>query len=287
MRRYIKRITPVLIFKKILLKKLIPGMFTLSLITTILCILHLKFDVVNIKMSAALPGYMGAALGLLLVFRNNSAYDKWWEARKEIGSLVNTSRNIMLTINGTLPHGNQIKTDFSKLVMAFVFTLKEHLRNGAKLDNMSDLESEDFAKVQHAEHKPLMITNVMMNKIESLYQEKVITGIQQLLLIEKVNLLVDILGKCERIRNTPIPMAYGFLLKFFINVYVIFLPLSLINDLGLWCIPLVMILYYLLMSIVITAEEIEEPFGEDLNDISMDLIAENIKANILEIVAQE
>jgi putative membrane protein len=284
MRKYIQNLQPVLVFKKILIKKLLPGMLTITLITAVISLIHLRYDIINIKMSAALPGYMGAALGLLLVFRNNSAYDKWWEARKEIGALVNTSRNIILTLNGILPPEDPTKKQISRLVMAYVYALKEHLRDGVKTKDLQDLSPEDLPKVEKADHKPVMIVNIMINKIELLYKENLLTGIQQYLMLEKANALIDILGKCERIRNTPIPMAYGFLLKFFINVYVVFLPLGLLNDLGLWCIPLVMILYYLLMSIVITAEEIEEPFGEDLNDISMDQIAAKIKTNINEIV---
>lgn len=287
MKKYIRKLEPVLIFKKILIGKLLPGMLTITTITAILSVLHLKYDIINIKMSAALPGYMGAALGLLLVFRNNSAYDKWWEARKEIGGLVNTCRNIVLTINGLLPHANPTKIQISKLVIGFVFSLKEHLREGVRREDLQDLEEEDFKKINATEHKPVMIANLMINKIEHLYKENQVSGLQQILLIEKVNALIDILGKCERIRNTPIPMAYGFLLKFFINMYVILLPLGLLNDLGWLCIPLVIILYYLLMSIVITAEEIEEPFGADLNDISMDAIAFKIKANVQEIVSHD
>ena len=79
-------------------------------------------------------------------------------------------------------------------------------------------------------------------------------------------------------------MAYMFLLKFLINIYVIILPFSLVNDIGWMCIPIVILLYYILMSIVITAEEIEEPFGHDLNDLEMDKITQNIKKNISELV---
>jgi len=127
----------------------------------------------------------------------------------------------------------------------------------------------------------------MTNKIENVWKRKLITDIQQGLLIEKIHGLVDILGKCERIKNTPIPMAYMYLLKFLINLYVVILPFSLVDEIGWFCIPLVILLYYILMSIVITAEEIEEPFGYDLNDLEMDKIAMNIKNNIEEIVTHD
>jgi ion channel-forming bestrophin family protein len=282
-----KNLNSLVSFKGALLKKLMGGIIFITLITVSLCLLHYEFPQFNLQLSAALPGYMGAALGLLLVFRNNTAYEKWWEARKEIGALVNTSRNLGITINGILPHHNKDKDAIAKLTIGFVFALKEHLRTGVKMEQLKSLEPEDYKIVDKADHKPNVIVNLMMNKVEHLYLEKFITDIQQYLLVKHINGLIDILGKCERIRNTPIPMAYGFLLKFFISIYVIILPLGLLEELGWWSIPMVVMLYYILMSIVLTAEEIEEPFGKDLNDLQMDEIASNIKKNIEEIVLHE
>jgi ion channel-forming bestrophin family protein len=274
-------------FKGALIKKLARGMFFVVVLTTSLSMIHYQFPHFRLEMSAALPGYMGAALGLLLVFRNNTAYEKWWEARKEMGSLVNTCRNLGITINGILPHEHKEKNAIAKLVVGFAFALKEHLRDGVKMKELKDLDPEDYEKVNKADHKPNVIANIMMNRVEKLYLGKYITDIQQYLLIKEINGLVDILGKCERIRNTPIPMAYGFLLKFFIGIYVVVLPLGLLEDLGWWSIPLVMILYYILMSIVLTAEEIEEPFGKDVNDLPMEQLSITIQNNINEIVEHE
>ncbi|MBX9851554.1 MAG: bestrophin family protein [Cytophagaceae bacterium] len=128
-----------------------------------------------------------------------------------------------------------------------------------------------------------MIIKLLLLKINRLHKEKHITDQQNTLLINKANGLIDILGKCERIRNTPIPIAYAFLLKFFIVVYVVILPIGMLHDLGWWTILLVAILYYILMSIVLIAEEIEEPFGQDMNDLSTDEMAQNIERNIKEI----
>lgn len=282
-----RQFNSVVSFKGALIKRLMSGLITIMVITISLCLLNSAFPEVNLDTSAALPGYMGAALGLLLVFRNNTAYEKWWEARKEIGALVNTCRNMGISINGILPPSNKDKAAIAKLTIGFVFAMKEHLRNGVKMSELSMLEKDDYEKVLLAQHKPNVIANLMMNKVEHLYIQKYITDIQQYLLIKQINALVDIMGKCERIRNTPIPMAYGFLLKFFIVIYVVVLPLGLMDELGWWSIPLVMMLYYILMSIVLTAEEIEEPFGNDLNDLPMDKMANNIRNNIEEIVVHD
>jgi putative membrane protein len=275
------------VFKGALLKKLFGGMVLITAITVVLCLLSIKYNIIDIKMSALLPGYMGAALGLLLVFRNNSAYDKWWEARKEVGSLVNNVRSMAITVNGMLPQGSNEKEEIGHLLIAFAYALKEHLREGVKMHELQNLSSEHFAVIGKADHKPNMIANVLMSVVEGLYKKASITDMQQYMLADKISSLIDILGRCERIRNTPIPMAYAFLLKFFIFMYVIVLPFGLHNELGWWSVPLVIILYYIMMSIVLTAEEIEEPFGKDINDLSMDEIAVRIRDNVLEIVHQE
>ena len=280
-----KAIHRVVEFKGALLKRLLKGLTIVTFTTTALCLLHQEFPQFNLDVSAQLPGYMGAALGLLLVFRNNTAYDKWWEARKDMGAMVNTTRNFAITINGSLPHENKEKFTIAKLIIAFVYATKEHLREGTKMDEVKEyLDKEDYNKVDNSAHKPNVIANIMLHRIENLYLQKHITDIQQYILVKHVNLLIDIMGKCERIRNTPIPMAYGFLLKFFIAIYVVVLPLGLLNEVGWWSIPLVMVLYYIMMSIVLTAEEIEEPFGKDVNDLPMEQISANIKRNINELV---
>jgi putative membrane protein len=285
-----ERLQLILIFKGALLRKMLPGLVMVSILTSTLALIHFnskELQSFNLTISAALPGYMGAALGLLLVFRNSTAYEKWWEARKEIGTLVNTARNLALCLNAFLPHGHKAKTYIIELLTSYVFSLKDHLRDKETFSHLHNLTDTERTLVTKAVHKPNIIANLMMNYIEELWKKKDITDFQQYMLIEKINGLIDVQGKCERIKNTPIPMAYGFLLKFFINIYVIILPFSLIDDIGWGCVPLVMLLYYILMSIVVTAEEIEEPFGTDLNDLKLDLIAHNIGNNIREIIGHE
>ena len=277
----------LLMVKGSLLKKLLPGMTIIATISIVLCYLHMKEKISFLVMSNALPGYMGAAIGLLLVFRNNTAYEKWWEARKELGALVNVSRNIAITLNGFLPKENTDKYKIANLVAAFAVIMKGHLRNNVIMSETRDLEKEDYDIIEKSQHKPSAIANVITSKIEKLWENKYISDMQQYMLINQVTAMIDITGKCERIKNTPIPVAYAFLLKFFIILYVMVLPFGLIDELQWWSIPLSLILYYIMMSIVMTAEEIEDPFGRDLNDLPMDEIAANIKKNVTEIIKYE
>ena len=278
----------LLMIKGALIKKLFPGISIITAITIVLCYLHMHDHISLLHMSNTLPGYMGAALGLLLVFRNNTAYEKWWEARKEVGALVNVSRNIAITLNGILPQeASAEKFKIAHLLSSFTFAMKGHLRKNVKMSEINILEHADYEFVERAEHKPNAIANLIMSQVEALWKNKHISDIQQFILINQVCSMVDVLGRCERIKNTPIPIAYAFLLKFFIIIYVLILPFGLLNDLGWWSVPLVIIMYYIMMSIVLTAEEIEDPFGKDLNDLPMDEIAHNTRKNIMEIVNYE
>ncbi len=165
--------------------------------------------------------------------------------------------------------------------------MKGHLRNTVKMEELQPLEPEDYTIIDKAVHKPAAIANIIMSKVEDLWKTKQVSDLQQIVLVNQVTNMVDILGKCERIKNTPIPIAYAFLLKFFIVLYVMILPFGLLDELHWWSVPLSIILYYIMMSIVLTAEEIEDPFGKDLNDLPMDEIAVNIRKNIMELVKYE
>lgn len=277
----------LLMVKGTLLKKMLPGILIIGAVSTFLCWLHMQEKISFLVMSNALPGYMGAAIGLLLVFRNNTAYEKWWEARKEVGALVNVSRNIAITLNGYLPKENPEKNKIAGLVVTFAFIMKGHLRNNINMKEAQSLDTEDYAIIEKAHHKPTAIANIITSRIEKLWENKYISDMQQYMLTNQVITMVDIVGKCERIKNTPIPIAYAFLLKFFIVLYVMILPFGLIDELQWWSIPLSLILYYIMMSIVMTAEEIEDPFGKDLNDLPMEEIAAGIKKNVMEIIKYE
>lgn len=228
---------------------------------------------------------MGAALGLLLVFRNNTAYEKWWEARKCLGELVNVSRNLAITLNNLVPEKDATKSSALKLLTAFPFALKEHLRKGVISQEVRMLEREDFEKALKSNHVPNAIVNLLNARLKTLHFDKKINDMQHYLLLTQSGILVDVAGKCERIKNTPIPMAYAFMLKFFIIVYVLMLPFGLMDTLGWSVIPLTVSLYYIMMSIVMIAEEIEDPFGHELNDLPVDEITRNIERNIKEIIS--
>ena len=117
-----------------------------------------------------------------------------------------------------------------------------------------------------------------------LLQQQKISGEQLLFLNDELQSFTDICGACERIKNTPIPFSYSTFIKKFIFIYVVTLPFGYVTNLGYLIIPVVAFVFYVLVSLELIAEEIEDPFGEDDNDLPTDLMAKAIKKNIEEII---
>jgi putative membrane protein len=106
-----------------------------------------------------------------------------------------------------------------------------------------------------------------------LYQQKFISGEQLIILDKEIKSFTDIVGACERIKNTPIPYSYSMFMKKFIFIYTMTMPLGFITTFAYWTIPIVMFVFYILVSIELIAEEIEDPFGVDSNDLPMEEMA--------------
>jgi len=225
---------------------------------------------------------IGFVLSLLLVFRTNTAYDRWWEGRKKWGSLVNDSRNLALKINSMV----DLKTDlefFGRMIPNYAFAMKEHLREGVLVEELQ-LTEEEKVDISKVDHKPSYVAMKMYERLDDLKKRKEITQ-EEFLSIDK-NLLSfsDIIGACERIKKTPIPFSYSMFLKKFIFIYVVTLPIAFITSLGYYTIPIAIFVFYVLVSIEILAEEIEDPFGKDANDLDTDGISITIRSNVQEIL---
>ena len=240
--------------------------------------LHLnsKSSISNIGMIHSLLGFV---LSLLLVFRTNTAYDRWWEGRKLWGKLVNDSRNFVIKINSILPE-NDVKnrTQIAKYLRFFPYFLANHLsKESTRLvldEDFSDLQKE----LQH--HPPAELVFLLTKKLYQLKKENKISDTEMLFLDTQLSGFLDVCGVCERIKNTPIPYSYSSFIKKFIIFYVMALPVANVVNLGCFMIPITMFVYYVLMSLELIAEEIEDPFNNDENDIPMEAISQNIERSI-------
>ena len=223
---------------------------------------------------------LGFVISLLLVFRTNTAYDRWWEGRKLWGGLVNNSRNLAIKLRVML-HEENDRAYFRKLIPGYASILSKHLTN---VETSKQLYDDADLEIDHHKHKPNQLAKMLFQKINDLYDQKKITGDQLIILNNEIMSFTDICGACERIKNTPIPYSYSAFIKKFIFFYVMTLPFGYVFSLGYYSIPVVIFIFYVLASLELIAEEIEDPFGFDANDLPIEKIASNIKKHVEEIL---
>ena len=223
---------------------------------------------------------LGFVISLLLVFRTNTAYDRWWEGRRMWGGLVNSSRNLALKL-AVMLKDKEDKETFRRLIPAYAEVLSQHLKS---TDIYHELFDDMTLSADHYKHKPNQIAKTIMAKLNDLYLAGKLSGEQLIVLNAEIQSFTDICGACERIKNTPIPFSYSVFIKKFIFAYVVTLPFGYVFQLGYYVIPVVVFIFYVLSSLELIAEEIEEPFGNDANDLPTTKIAENIRKNVEELL---
>jgi len=226
---------------------------------------------------------VGFALSLLLVFRTNTAYDRWWEGRKKWGELVNNTRNLSLKIN-TVCANKEDRKYFKRMISNYPLAMKEHLRSGVDL-NQLDLTEEERNEISTYDHKPNYILKRIYERLEGLKKAGALSEEGYIVVDTNMKTFSDIIGACERIKNTPIPYSYSIFFKKFIFIYVTTLPLAFVNSFGYYSSLVSIFVFYILVSMEILAEEIEDPFGKDDNDLPTDGLSQKIKDNVHEILA--
>lgn len=273
-------------YSKQVMKTLTPTLLFMILYTAAICFFFVDYFEIHeaqFQPTIAMHSLLGIVLGLFLVFRTNTAYDRWWEGRKLWGGLVNSTRNFALKLNAYLKKENHEDRDwFAKMIPNFVYAMKENLRNGVQLNELEAIDEKFFEDLKNYKHKPNRISALMYTKVNELYTSGKITGDQLINLDKELKDFIDIIGACERIRNTPIPYSYMMYVKKFIALYIITLPFGFVTQSGYMTIVIVTIITFVLMSVELIAEEIEDPFGRDLNDLPTDELAGKIKDNVRE-----
>ena len=228
---------------------------------------------------------LGIVLGLFLVFRTNSAYDRWWEGRKLWGKMVNSTRNLALKLNAYVSRENHEDRDwFAKMISNFAYATKDNLRQGVLLQDQLSVSDGYIDDLKKYKHKPNRISALLYEKTNTLFLQGQLKGEHLLNLDMELKELIDIMGACERIRYTPIPYSYMMYIKKFIFIYIITLPFGFVTDSGYFTILIVLLITFVLMSVELIAEEIEDPFGKDPNDLPTDELAAKIRDNVAEIL---
>jgi putative membrane protein len=239
----------------------------------------------HVKNVTVMHTLLGFVISFSLVFRTNTAYERWWEGRKLWGSLVNNSRNLALKLSALLPADHPDRVFFRRAIPAYAQVLKYHLgAEDTRIELFDNLPDEMEKHLDKSRHIPNQVAVQLINRVAALKKSGVITDADWLFLNAELQSFTDICGACERIKNTPIPYSYSSFIKKFIFVYVVTLPFGFVFSLGYLVIPIVVFIFYVLASLELIAEEIEEPFGGDENDLPLGKIAHNIRVHIGELI---
>jgi len=228
-------------------------------------------------------------LGLLLVFRTNTAYERFWEGRKLWGTLVNNVRNlarqIWVAIEEKDPQDIALKKSALRLLPAFAVALKLHLRQESVNPELEHLMSpSQYQKLKSMNNPPLEIAFWIEDYLHEQYERNCLDVYQLTSMKELINSMIDVLGGCERILKTPIPLAYAIHLKQLLLVYCLVLPFQMVKDLSWATGAVVALISFTLFGIEEIGIEIENPFGHDVNDLPLDNICATIQRNIEDLI---
>jgi len=275
-------------YSKRVLYTLWPALAFMAVYSAVLCyilIYHFDIDHAHFQPTVAMHQLLGVVLGLFLVFRTNTAYDRWWEGRRLWGGMVNSTRTFAMKVNAAISAEDHEARDwFAKMIVNFVFAMKESLRTGVQLAEMDPPDENFLNDLKKFKHKPNRIAALMHRRVNELYRAGKITGDQLINMDKELKDFLDNLGACERIKNTPIPYSYMMYVKKFIFIYIITLPFGFLSSSGYLTIPIVVLISFILLSIELIAEEIEDPFGRDINDLPLDELTGKIRENVREIL---
>jgi putative membrane protein len=268
--------------------EILPRVIFCGIFGVFISYLHfLGFQVGLPTLSSVVPSIV---LGLLLVFRTNTAYERYWEGRKIWGNLVNNSRNfartIWVTIQEEQPEDRRQKIIALRLLLAFAFATKLHLRSepvNYELERL--MPSEWYDKLKMMNNPPLEIAFWIGDYLQKQYEKERINPYQLTAMFKLLDGMIDALGGCERILKTPIPLAYSIHLKQLLLLYCMTLPFQVVNDLSWSTGFIVSLISFAVFGIEAIGIQIENPFGYDPNDLPLDQICATMERNIEDLIS--
>lgn len=234
---------------------------------------------------------VGLALAIFLGFRNNAAYDRYWEGRKLWGGMVNVTRNFGLQTR-LIRDGDNVacsRAELVRLILAYVNSFRHRLRNSsAKEDLLKYIDDEAvLEKVLSHDNTPVAILDVATQKLIDEWREGRIDTYHLTALQNDLSRMLDVQGGCERILSTPIPFTYSVLTHRTVMLYCLALPFGLHDTVG-WAMPVVTtFISYAFLGLDDLGDEIEQPFGEESNSLPLHAICRTIEINLLQLIEHD
>ena len=253
---------------------------------------HVYFDLSSISLPFSVPMIMGTVISLLLGFRSNQAYDRWWEARTIWGAIVNDSRTLarqIKTLSKEAYQGDELfffKQRFIKRQIAWCNSLNRTLRNQDAVDGLDKyLVKRDLQYVRNYTNKPMALIELHGNDIQQAMENGWINAYQQVEIDKTLTRLTDSMGKCERIKNTVFPATYSLYIHFSLIVFFVLLPFSLIEVFGvIFFIPALIAIATVFFLIEKMAIHLQDPFENKPTDTPMTAICNTIERDLKQVI---
>ena len=252
-----------------------------------IAVISLDFHTLNGRIGREYLSILGILLSLLLVFRTNTAYDRYYEGRSVWGQLVSQCRGLAMEMNTLLPReAKSSRRYFAALISNFPIAMDGSLRNRMRFEKM-EATPDIMERLQSAESVPATIIAVLMESVEQLRQVQIFDPIYLVNIKQHYIAMMAINGTCERIKATPIPYSYSFFIKCYIIIFIMIMPVVLVDSCGWWMVPVTMIGAYAMLGLEMIGNEIENPFGYDSNDLPITQLSNKIRVSVHDLLGVE
>ncbi|MBN9299283.1 MAG: hypothetical protein J0I41_19940 [Filimonas sp.] len=277
------------VFGKIKYELLIVSVYTIAIE-----IFYHNTDTKLISIPIAVLAIMGTVISLLLAFRSNQAYDRWWEARIIWGAIVNDSRSLsrqVLTFINDAGNPQEVahfKSRFIKRQIAWCYALGQSLRKTDPLKGLDRLVSRrDLHVMGKYDNVPAAILEQHAKDMNYALHAGWVNEYQQVEMDRTFTRLCDSMGKCERIKNTVFPATYSLYIHFALNFFLLLLPFALVDAVGLVMVPMVIAIAASFLLIEKMAIHLQDPFESKPTDTPMTAIARNIEKDLKQMIEEE
>lgn len=271
-----------------ILNKVKVEMVYVLLVSLIVLLVTTQFHSLLPEMPLTIPAFIGTAISILLSFKLNQSYDRWWEARKVWGCIVNDSRSFVIQLQALVRSGNEegIKKIAHRQI-AWCYSLGQSLRGLSPTDNLEPLLSpNELAALQHHNNKPLALLQLHGRDLKNLRDNQHLDVYAHVQLDNTLVRLCDAQGKCERIKGTVFPVTYRLFLHAIIYLFVVTLSLALKDVSVYFEIPLLLLLSAAFFLLEHSARHMQDPFENRPTDTAMTSIARTIEINIRQLLSE-
>ncbi len=262
----------------------------ITLYTILIAFAYSNYHAVRISIPLAIPAVLGTVISLLLGFRSNQAYDRWWEARHIWGAIVNDSRTLarqIMSFTYNNYHSEEVQAFRENMIrrqIAWNFSLGNHLRKeDARKSLEKYLSPEELEKIKNFEHVPSALSDQMGADLRLALEKGWINSFQQVEIDRTLSRLCESMGKCERIKNTVFPSTYSLYIHLSLMLFIGLLPFAVIEYFGFIEIPLVVAFSACFLLIEKMAIHLQDPFENKPTDTPMTTIAEGVEKNLLDL----